>query len=360
MENSDYQYTMRIKLICKFLDKNGGTKEEMLAAVNDGLEDLKLKTIEYRTLRECLKRLREGNFNHTLKDSLSTRDQLFKINISNKKYYSWDSKSRKPIFGDMDIDERFTVPFLVGILNKYQNIPAVQKVIDRLPDLFHLTEDEMSSSSAIVHLNPDLYDYKKENFQEQVIKCVIKTLSHIHAEQCITFNYSQVNKSDSHKNFVIAPIQIRFYENYYYLIGKDFARDEILQFRVDHITSLRVESLLDDNDIPVTFDLKAYSNTIKKRFDYSFGIWVNKDWKNYKIDIEFSNWAAAYVKHLRFHPSQKIISEDKTNSKIIIRYQLQLDEERSEGQPPNERNSELAFFLGRFREFARILLWERL
>lgn len=359
MEHLEYTYTIRIKLICKFLDKNGGTISEMLAAVNDGLEELNLQPIKLRTLKECLKRLREGNFDHTLKGSLSTRDPLFKIRVSNKKFYSWDSNSRKPIFGDLEIAERFTVPFLVGILHKYQNIPAVQKVIDKLPELFHLTEDEMESSNAIFHLSPDLYDHKKEDFQEQVIKCVIKILYHIHEGELITFNYSQVNKSDSHKNFEIAPIQIRFYENYYYLIGKDFQSEEILQFRVDHITSLRVDPLLDENDIPLIFDLKEYSNTIKKRFDYSFGIWVDKNWKNYKIDIEFSNWAAAYVKHLRFHPSQKIISEDKAHSKVVVRYKLQLDKERREGQPPNERNFELAFFLGRFREYARIISWER-
>jgi len=358
MENTENYYTIRIKLICKFLDKKGGTIDEMLSAVNDGLEDLKLKPIKLRTLNECLRKLREGNFNHSLRDHSTKKSQLFKIKVVDKKYYSWDSNTQKPIFGDMDTSERFTIPFLVGILNKYQSIPAVQKVIDLLPEIFDLTDDEMNSSAAIIHLNPDLYDYKKKDFQEQVINCVIKILSHIHEGEVIIFNYSKVNESKSHNNFEIVPLQIRFYENYYYLIGKDYKSGEIIQFRVDQLTSLRVESLLDDDENPVLFGPNKYTTVLKNRYKNSFGIWFNKDWKTYKIDIEFSNWAAAYVKHLRFHPSQEVISEDKNFSKIIVRFKIQLNKETYKGQPPNERNNEIAFFLGRFREFAKILSWE--
>ena len=158
MKSNDYLKTRRIRLICDFLNNGGGKLYEMEAWVNDRLEDEGLKPIGKRTLQTCIESLRKGDFEHSLnKGTSKNKAGLFKILVINKSY-QWATDSKKPEFGDLDENERFTLPFLAGILRRYESIPAVQKILYQLPEIFNITEKEMESSSAIFHSGPDLFD----------------------------------------------------------------------------------------------------------------------------------------------------------------------------------------------------------
>ena len=62
----------RIRLICEFLNKGGGKINEMETSVNQQLTDHGQKEIGRRTLVTCLTCLRKGDFDHSLKNKLTS------------------------------------------------------------------------------------------------------------------------------------------------------------------------------------------------------------------------------------------------------------------------------------------------
>ena len=160
MKSNEYLKTERIRLICGFLNNGGGKLYEMEAWVNDRLEEEGQGSIGTRTLQTCIENLRKGNFLHSHSEQpIEIRSNMFKVTVVNK-HYKWGIDSEIPMFGDFDESERYTLPFLAGILKRYEAIPAVQKIIDKLPKIFNISEAEMKSKSAVFHTGPEFYDEK--------------------------------------------------------------------------------------------------------------------------------------------------------------------------------------------------------
>lgn len=356
--------TKRIGLICQFLNAGGGTLEEMREYVNENLVDLGLKEIGTRTLQTCLEKLRKGDFEHSEKGKpKKERARLFKIDVIENYIYKWNKNSSYPKFGDLDEDERFTLPFLAGILKQYESIPAVQKILLQLPHIFNISESEMESKNAIYHSGPQFFDDNDPRFHEKTMDCVIKILSCIHHSQCIEFHYTSTrNFEEKEKSYLVSlsPLQIRFYENYYYLIGLDNDNDsnKIRPYRVDQIQRHKIDISLDENDNARIFDREEIEkeHNFKSRLKYAMGIWIN-DHEDplYEIKIKFIEFAATYIKRLKFHPSQKIIDENKKEKSITISLKLKLRKESDEYTKLEERQYDLAFLLGRFREYAQVI-----
>ncbi len=364
MTTNDHLNTKRIRLICDFLSNGGGKLDDMETWVNDQLEEQGLKPIGKRTLQSCIKSLRNGDFDHSLKQSTpKAKSNLFKIQVVNNKNYQWAPDSLKPEFGDLDDSERFTLPFLAGILRRYESIPAVQKILYQLPEIFNITEKEMESSSAIFHSGPDLFDENNSQFEEKVISCVITILRFIHYNQAIEFNYTPVsyyeNTGEKLNLHQVAPLEIRYYENYYYLIASDLKDKALRTFRVDQIHRFKIDEMLDSNEEPVKFDKKALEKhtSVKKLFKESMGVFPYNpsDANMYEIHIKFTEWAASYMKRLKYHHSQKIVEENKSEKYLIISIQLRLMHEKSKGEDILKRNKPLSFLLGRFGESASVI-----
>jgi len=362
MKSNDYLKTRRIRLICDFLNNGGGKLYEMESWLNERLEEEDSKPIGRRTLQTCIESLRKGDFDHSLnKGTSKNKAGLFKILVINKSY-QWAAGSKKPEFGDLDDNERFTLPFLAGILRRYESIPAVQKILYQLPEIFNITENEMESSSAIFHSGPDLYDETNNQFEEKVISCVINILRYIHHNQAIEFNYTPVsyyeNSNEKLNLHQVAPLEIRYYENYYYLIASDLKDESLRTFRVDQIHRFKIDEMLDNNELPILFDKKTLEKhtSVKKLFKESMGVFPYNptDANMYEIQIKFSDWAASYIKRLKYHQSQKIVKENRTEKYIIISIQLRLIHEKVKGEDILKRNKALAFLLGRFGNFATI------
>jgi len=353
--NQQYLQTQRIRQICAFLSAGGGSLEEMHGFVNEGLEEKGLEPIGLRTLQSCIERLRLGDFDHSKQDLVPRqRSKLFKV-IFKHKVYKWSTDTEQPEFGDLDEDERFTLPFLAGILKRFESIPAVQKILYQLPEIFNISEQEMESRSAIFQTGPVLYDPQNPAFESKVIQCVIKILSHIHLGQAIEFNYTSVNTYDNKvENLTmqqVLPLQIRYYEHYYYLTAADLEGKKILNFRIDQIHRLNVVASEDEQGKIRTFDRIQLEQRLKvaNTFRDSLGVWIHAEKeKLYDIQISFRKWAASYVKRLRLHPSQRIVHEDKSKQTLVISLKLRLVEESPERKNILDRNPELAFLLGRF------------
>jgi hypothetical protein len=359
------RYTNRIKHICSFLSKGGGTITEMLNWVNDRLANEGEKTIELRVLQECIKKLRKGDFEHSrMYEQPDPGQSMFPVVVEENKYYRWKSKSpeNRPLFGILEEEERFTLPFLVGILERYGSIPSVRKVLDELPNIFNIEPEDMKSSAAIIHSGPVLYKKNNVHFQDDLINCVINILAHISRSEWIEFGYSKVNENV--KEIVIhqvAPLQIRLFENYYYLIATDKEQKKVLHYRIDQIHKLLVVKASGDEEIfQLPFDRQQleYSLELKTRFKNTLGVWLhNKADTLQEAEIEFKEWAASYMRHLKFHPSQEIVREDEAAKTIVIRFRLLM---APVSDPITElelekRNIELAFLIARFRSYAKVL-----
>jgi hypothetical protein len=354
--------TLRIRLLCNFLNKGGGTLQEMLNWINNELENLDQEPIGLRTLQTLIELLRNGEFIHSLQDLDKKRKaKLFKVNYRNK-IYEWDKKSKKPEFGDLEEDERYTLPFIVGMLKKYESLPAVRKILDILPDVFSISEKEMKSASVIYNYGATLYHTYDESIDEKVIKTVVCILGHINRKEMIEFMYSPVSIQDdslqSKRYHKVSPLHIRYYNDLYYLTAIDVDKERIVNYRIDQILNFKIDSLKDEDDKVIHFDPikleKKYR--LKEHFKYVLGIWNHhENDKVYEIHVKFKEWAAAYMSKLKFHHSQKTICVDKKENSIIISFTLKLGPEKHKNQKADERSPELNFLLGRFRDYAEIV-----
>ncbi len=348
---------LRIKLIHQFLVEGGGSFNQMMDFVNDRLAELGEKQILDRTLLEAISKFKMGDFEHHLSHlPKEQKAKLFKIKPS-KNLYEYTPDSQKPQFGDLDDNERLSLPFLMGVLKQYEGLPAFEKIINILSDTFKLDNTEFQSSSIVVVKKPKLVN------EEKIIELVVKILSYIKAQEIIEFAYYSVHKlkplteQNDYDTIMVAPMQIRLYENIYYLIGIDLKENKVRNFRLDQIVQLKVEDSIDENGVKIFFDYKKLEKKFKLKsfFDNVIGVWCHSETDRvHEIQIEFKEWAASYVKRLPIHETQKVDSENENNNTIVITIKIKLWPQKFSKQDAKERAPELAFLLGRFREFCTI------
>ena len=112
---------LRIRFIDQFLKKGGGSLEQMKNFVNDKLDEAGYNPIKERMINYALEDLRSGNFIHSLSDKINPKKKdIFTIEYSYG-IYQYAADSPQPVFGDLEEDERLTVPFLMGILKYFAN-----------------------------------------------------------------------------------------------------------------------------------------------------------------------------------------------------------------------------------------------
>ena len=306
----------------------------------------------------ALEDLRSGNFIHSLSDKIDPKKKdVFSIEYSHG-IYQYATDSLQPVFGDLEEDERLTVPFLMGILKQYESLPAVKKIMEGLVEQFELDNTESKCASVVISSQPKLVQ------EDKVVKLAIKILGHIHRGQCIHFHYFAVNKLDTNiqkaSEQKVAPMQIRLYNGIYYLTAINMYNQSIINFRIDQIRNLRVDELLDEQEECVTFNYKKLEKEteLKTHFDNVLGVWNHsKEDTVTKVKIKFRDWAASYVKSLPLHPTQ-IIDEKSINleeNSLVVSIQIKLSKKLNKEQKANQRSIELAFLLGRFREFYEVL-----
>lgn len=358
--NAQEQKTRRVRFVCEFLNRGGGTLEAMHNFINLRSEAEGMAVVQLRTVQSTIELLRKGEFIHSKMHDRNCAD-LFKVQVSAKQY-AWHPDSLKPEFGDLEDSERFTLPLLSGILKRYERIPAVQKILEKLPEIFNVNADEMQAASMVYMHGPRLALLHDAAFEDKIIQLAVSILEHIHNEIQIEFNYLPVNAGAASIKEItlhnVAPMQIRYYEYYYYLIGIDMNKNRVVNFRLDHIHRLKIEALENDAGQIQYFNFKALElkYRLKDLYKHVLGVWTFADAiPVYEIKIEFVEWAASYVRKLILHPSQKLIYDKPEEKKLCIALHLKLDPEKQKNQPVVERSAELAFLLGRFRTFAQVI-----
>jgi hypothetical protein len=254
----------------------------------------------------------------------------------------------------LDEGERMTLPFLIGILNPYRNIPAVKKVLLGLEDTFYISKEEQKSAKAIVIPKPPL---RNEN---DIIALSISILGHISRNECIKFDYISVHKLDKTLNEYsmqeVIPLEIRLYENLYYLIAFNKNTAKIRNYRLDQFVKLKVSKLTNSNENLHFTEEFVKSLELKKYFENSIGVWCHESSETVEtLEIKFLGWAATYVQTLPIHSTQSITEINKEKNELTLEIKIKLFPYNVETRrTARERSYELAFLLGRFREFCEV------
>jgi hypothetical protein len=354
----------RIQMVCSQLEK-GASLKKIMSEVNDKLRENKFKQYSNRIYSEDIRKIREGDFDYIGKDK---KEQTFNVIYSvSLDQYKFEEDAPYPKFSLLDENERLTVPFLKGILKPYESLPAVGKILNELNDIFDLSEEEIKSSAAVVVTKPEIYNSKI------IHNRIIQILEHIKNQNCIQFMYTTVHNLNDQlsKSFIceIIPLQIKLHENLYYLIGQNIKKENrIVNYRIDKIRS-KIDAI-DDED---TGELKKFNSidikslNLEQYFKNVIGVWCysEKD-KTETIKIKFRDWAASYILAQPLDNSQKIVKEfykvkikGKEVDEIIIsidtRLSPEFDKDNNQKKTILERSNELAFLLGRFREFCEVI-----
>lgn len=343
---------VRIELICQKI-RHGASIEEIRDYVNKKIKTYSNNEISFgtRTIENDIRSIREGDFMFS-NDIKPIGDYYFFITYkkSENKYY-FDVNHEEPEFDEITEEERLTIPFITGILKQYGNLPAVQKIIKRIDDLFEVTPNNKNT----------FFTTKTKLIEEdKTIKKAIQLLKHIKKNECVEFNYITVHKLNSNSEIKkikkVTPIQIRIHDNLYYLIGFDLEKKELKNFKIDQIFN-KIDALCDENEEIIYFDPKdKIITSINEKFKNILGVWVHDvEIPKRKVKIKFRDWAANYVSKLNLHATQKIINVDLEANEIIIELELKLSKIIEPGDSINNLDEELAFLLGRFRDYCEII-----
>lgn len=273
------------------------------------------KDIKERMVREDLKLLRDGALNGV----------PLNIVVENKQYRI-KAAGDKWSYESMAATERDTVPLVLSILEPYKELPSVKTVLEDLKSTHRLANKDVKLQSAMVSV-------KTVPENPAFVQLISKLMGYISRQVACEFNYFRVNEESSAdlvpKFVEVYPIQIRIYENRYYLVGVKTTAEWVPQslqiFTLDKIYRYKVDESVDQDSFQTkTFDWETLSRAIdlEHYFEHCVGIY-----RNYLVDQTpsviyrwFTGWAASSVEAVPLHKSQKVVQRD--GIKIRIRLEV--------------------------------------
>ncbi len=283
------------------------TFEGMLALVSE-----KFGPIKMRMLREDLNFLRNEGLNGR---RLSIKVMEGKYTLLNDNDFSIHS---------LKDSERGTLPLLFSILKPYERFPAVSALLTNLIQVHKLNDAEIKQLTWGVGKTA-------RSLSDGMIQRIVDILGCINKQVAVEFNYHKVTEGAiEHKddNIVyrrIYPLQVRTFEDRYYLVGIEVGQavsaENIKHFPIDRIHR-RVDIALDDeSEEPLVFDWQAMVKQTDFENHYRHCIGMYREFGKHAqpeyIHRWFRGWAASQVQAVPIHPSQEIVQ--KTGGEIRIR-----------------------------------------
>ena len=232
----------------------------------------------------------------------------------------------------------------------------MKKIILGLEDTFYISKEEKKSAKAIVITKPPLIN------ESNIIALSISILGHINRNECIKFKYVSVHKLNDrlneYTNQEVVPLEIRLYENLYYLIGYNKKTEKIRNYRLDQFDRLKVHKLIKPTTNETEYFTEEFVRSLElhKYFQNSIGVWCHESFETVEtVEIKFMDWAATYVQVAPIHYTQTIIDINTEKKEITLQIKIKLFPFNEKNRrTARERSNELAFLLGRFREFCEV------
>lgn len=289
------------KLILKTLRENKRTIEVLLEKVNDLLyTDFSMKNIERRTLDRALKGLRDEGFNINPK------------NINGVFYYILDESSNSD---QLTEEEQLTFPLLLGLLDTERNMKAVDWIKSVLTDEFNFSKNDLITHPYFVNVQPAI------NNQDKLLILAGKIIDFMKKGRAIQFLYDKNGVVELKQ---VAPLQIRYYNNRYYMLGstiddktnqpinllQTFTLDMFVDNQVYPAIEESDEDNIDEKHIYFDYDDLYKATNLEGLLQHSIGIWYDREVNTLKtFRLKFTGWAMGIVKNKKIHPSQKTIQD---------------------------------------------------
>ena len=227
-----------------------------------------------------------------------------------------------PEFSDLTEEEKLTFPLLLGLLETEKNMNAVEWLKTALIDEFNFSKEDVTPYPYFVHIQPTL------TAQDQLLVLAGKIIEYIKRGQAIKFLYDKKGNEEFKQ---VAPLQIRYYDNRYYLLGTTIDENtykprELLQtFTLDKFIQKQVYPAIEESEEDTTEDIHIYYNyetlfkvtNLEYLLNNSLGIWY--DWKQNKLKtfrLKFTDWAMGIVENKKIHPSQVV--KEKNRDFLIL------------------------------------------
>ena len=313
------------RYIIKILRENKKTLDELWTELNTILNN------------ECgIDAISKSTFDRAKKSLIDDGYQIISKKIQRKNYFVLEGF---PENMSLTEEEKLTFPLLIGLLETEKKMASVEWLKSTLMDDFGYSNKDLESYPYFVNAQPTL------NSQDDLLMLAGKIIEYIKKGQAILFQY-QKKGDTSFKQ--VAPLQIRYYDNRYYLLASTidditYKPTNLLQtFTLDMFVEKNVNPALDESDENATepnyifFDYETlYKATrLEELLKHCLGIWY--DWQENKLKtyrLKFTDWTMGIVKNKKIHPSQKIILDTPEN--LIIEINVW-------------ENHEIDYFLGRF------------
>jgi hypothetical protein len=331
---------LRIQFIHEFLLNKKGNREALLKFVNDKLKARHLNEISVKMLDVDLKDLNDGNFPGA--DTSLPRDSKGKIYYAEFNRiagtYEYRTGTTEPTISFISEEERMTLPFVKGLLDPFEQIPSIQKLITEGQAFFDVDMKKVDTSRTFVVKKPVYSDPK---LNSKLIHRVIKLLNHIKNKEVLVIKYSESKKLENEvkrelqsSTFVIYPLCIRLHDNLYYLTTlsqkKSTSKKEnnwlIRNFRIDLISD-NIKNVPDKEKqhLYQTFDeAKEWAKyEVQENITKAIGIWnFPDDAVRENVHIRFFGWAASHLKVFDIHPTQIIYYTDVDNDFIDVEFKF--------------------------------------
>ena len=236
-------------------------------------------------------------------------------------------------------DEKLTFPLLLGLLDTEKAMSSVNWLKTALMDDFDYSEKDLNVLPYFVHVQPTLHQ------QDQLLLLAGQIIDFAKRGQAIQFLYE---KKGEVKMRQVAPLQVRYYDNRYYLLGsaideETYKPTNLLQtYTMDKFTEKKVYPAIQETeeiqeeDMLIFYDYAALYKATKLEdlLKHSLGVWYN--WKENQLKtyrLKFTDWAMGIMENKKIHPSQVV--KEKNNDFLIIEITVW-------------ENDEMDYFLGRF------------
>jgi predicted DNA-binding transcriptional regulator YafY len=282
----------RISLILKYLSERDNIS---LKDIKRRLrEDLGL-SVSDRTIKRDIRTLRE--------------DLGFKILYSRKKDGYYFEKKPEFIFPKLTEGEFFTLIITANLINQFKNTPLEKDFESLQKKLEAILTDKVIISSEKLRMALSIpFNFIKPRVD--IKDTFEKIFKAINQKNRILIKYHTIY-SDEIKERKVDPYHIYNYEGIWYFCGFCHLRNEIRDFALDRVESVRI--LRERFDMPKDFDFYEY---LKSAFRIYKG-------NTTKVKIKFDSYQAKWIKERIWHETQKI--EEFDDGSII--YEIIANEE---------------------------------
>lgn len=283
------------------------TKEELLNKFNFFLESQNLESKNIKTLERVLKQMKEEEY--VFIEEFSGHERIIKLDIA----------PNRLILSQEDIN---AFPLIFGMMETEDNLPAIRKIKELVTKEFGFRETDLIDSKYFVKTEPEINNHSK----------IILLAGHLihHAKKGVAIKYCYKNKEGIEKFKYVAPLQIRLYDNRYYLLGldmdsetgiagdilKNYCLDTFLNYQAE-IAYFESEDGLGEHKIINFNHNELYQKSdLQNKLKHSIGIWYDPENELRIFKLKFYDWAKGIVLNKKLHHSQKVI-ENKDNFVII-------------------------------------------